>query len=242
MVEMINTIINGDWPIILPKHRADRPEWYTEKGWERERLDSMFTHLVELWDWHKKNPLVYYVGAEEGDLAGLLAVWGCDVALFEPNDKVWPNIKAIWEANNLEQPVFCFSGFASNQTRDMAMGMAYNRFPLSADGPVIGDHGFMELPNHNAPEVTLDDIVGYQGIPIPDAISIDVEGSEWQVLRGAEKLLIEHHPQIWLSIHPEFMFRFYGEYQQDLRNWLKDRGYKEELLAYDHEVHLRYYV
>jgi len=31
MTKMIKATINGEFEIILPKHRADRPEWYTEK-------------------------------------------------------------------------------------------------------------------------------------------------------------------------------------------------------------------
>ena len=33
MTEMINAKLNNEFEMILPKHRADRPEWYTEKGW-----------------------------------------------------------------------------------------------------------------------------------------------------------------------------------------------------------------
>jgi hypothetical protein len=28
MTEMIKAMVNGEFEIILPKHRADRPEWY----------------------------------------------------------------------------------------------------------------------------------------------------------------------------------------------------------------------
>ena len=41
MTEMVKAVINGEFEIMLPKHRADRPEWYTEKGWEKPRLKSM---------------------------------------------------------------------------------------------------------------------------------------------------------------------------------------------------------
>ena len=45
MTEMVSAKLNGKFDIILPKHRADRPEWYTEKGWERNRLDSMYENI-----------------------------------------------------------------------------------------------------------------------------------------------------------------------------------------------------
>lgn len=222
--------INGKWPLLLPEHRAARPEWYTEKGWERKRLDSMHEHLTP-------QDTLFYVGAEEGDMAGLIASWGVSVALFEPNDRVWPNIKAIWEANHLKDPLFCFSGFASDANVNVLGGLSYG-FPPSADGPLISDHGFKELSDPGEiPQVRLDTMMEKA---IPTALAIDVEGSEWQVLRGAEKMLKGLRPKLWISVHPEFMYRLYGEYQAELRQWIRDFGYSEQLLAYDHELHLYY--
>src|SRR5882672_1960561 len=104
MAEMIKTMLNGEYEIILPKHRADRAEWYTEEGWERERLKALeaeIKHQINT----KLSSVVYYIGAEEGEMAALCQMWGAKVVLFEPNKLVWPNIKAIWEANDLEMPM-----------------------------------------------------------------------------------------------------------------------------------------
>lgn len=225
MLHMKKVKINGEYEIILPEHRANRPEWFSEMGWEKKRLQSMKEHLND-------KDIMFYVGNEEGDMSALLAMWGVKLGLFEPNPKVWPNTKVIWEANKLPMPLFSFCGFASSQTTEGGM---YVGFPPSASGDVIGDHGFMELQNHNAPEIKIDDI----GIE-PTAISIDVEGSEWEVLKGAKNTLRDHRPKIWLSIHPEFAFRIYGTYSNDLRKWIKDFGYTETILDYQHELHLFY--
>ena len=228
--EMLDTLINGKWHIILPKHRHDRPEWYTEKGWERARLDSIHHHITS-------EDTMFYVGAEEGDMPALIQMWGAKMVLFEPNPLVWPNIKAIWDANNLSYP-WCFSGFAANKT---TLGSISNTFPESASGPVIGDHGFKELAYeaNYYPCVKIDDLVEKTGI-IPSAISCDVEGSEFEVLKGAEQTILKYHPKLWMSIHPEFMFRMFGEYQYNLRWWIMDRGYKETILDYQHELHTFY--
>ena len=228
MTKMINTKINGEFEIILPEHRAVRPEWSTNEGWEKARIKSMHKHLT------KKDRLIY-VGAEEGDIAGLCAKWVGEIILFEPNPKVWTNFKAIWNSNRLVPP-FWFAGFAANETTP---GAQLTEGFSGVSGEIISDHGFSEL--HVAtdlPKMKIDDI-GYQG-KFPTAITLDVEGSEFEVLKGAEKILREQRPKIWLSLHPEFLFNYYGVYSADLRNWIKDIGYSETLLAYDHEIHLFY--
>lgn len=239
-VEMVKCLLNGKYELTIPRHRADRPEWYTSEGWEKARLDSMHDHIGP-------GDVVYYVGAEEGEMPALCQMWGAEVVLFEPNPKVWPNIKAIWEANGLDFPLACFEGFAGNKTKDDAYSHVYvDDWMPNAYEEVIGNHGFKELylEEEGYSQIEISHLVGYGEdghVKYPTAISIDVEGSEWRVLQGAESLLRSHlKPKIWLSGHPEFMFHQWGEYLTDLRNWIKGFGYKETLLDYKHEVHLFY--
>lgn len=232
-MEMINTIINQSWEIILPKHRHDRPEWTSPEGWERARLDSMYEHI-------KKGDIVFYCGNEEGDMSGLISQWGGKLVLIEPNELVWPNSRAIWEANKLENPLVCFSGFVCNENTCQVSDITYNRFPNCADGPIISNHGFKSIKDvSNIPRITIDDLVKITGLT-PKHICMDIEGGEGLALRGAEKTLREYHPNIWLSIHPEVMFSDFGEYARDLRTWIKDIGYLEVFLDYQHELHELY--
>lgn len=237
-VEMVKTTLNNEFEIIIPKHRADRPDWYTSEGWERARLQSMHDHI----GWGDN---VYYIGAEEGEFPALCQMWGADVFLFEPNPAVWPNIKAIWEANKLKTPNMVV-GFASNddhipEVLPYDAGVAKDGWPNVAHDPVIGAHGFKELylEHQNYPQHKIDTIVRTTGYP-PTALSIDVEGSEMEVLKGARQTIAQYKPKIWLSLHPEFLIQQWGIYGRDVRNWIIDLGYKEKLLAYDHEVHLYY--
>lgn len=235
MVEMVKAKLNGEFEIILPKHRADRPEWYTESGWEKPRLKHMHSTT-------KKGDVVYYVGAEEGDMCGLLAKWGAGLIMFEPNPLVSPNIKAIWDSNHFPEPLAYFEGFAANNTDLKGKdALTTSGWPESASGEVIGNHGFLELAYQadSVPQIKIDDVVNITG-EAPDMITMDVEGSEWEVLRGAEETLRKYKPRIYLSLHPEFMWRMFEEYAFDCRNWIKDIGYDEKLLDYQHEVHLYY--
>ncbi len=66
--------------------------------------------------------------------------------LVEPNPKVWPNAKAIWEANDLKFPMGLFEGFASNITSKDALEHIYSDgWMPHANEEVIGNHGFKEL-------------------------------------------------------------------------------------------------
>lgn len=232
-VPMVHCVLNGQYEMYLPKHRADRPEWYTKKGWEKKRLQSMYRHLGQ-------NDTIFYIGSEEGEMPALCQMWGAKVVMFEPNDRVWANTKAIWDANELENPLATFSGFAANFTSEKAP-LLLGGFPPSADGAIIHDHGFKELKDPaDIPQVKIDDLVEQLGI-IPTALTMDVEGSEWEVLQGAEKVLNTYKPKIWLSLHPEFLFGQYGKYSYQVRRWLMDMGYEEELLDYQHEAHFYYH-
>lgn len=253
MTAMVPVSLNGRWPLLLPEHRAARPEWSVLDGWEGPRLLAMSERIGA-------GSLIYYVGAEEGEMPALCASWGAEVAMFEPNDRVWANIKAIWDANSLPTPLGKVVGFAGHETSidDLIDLNGWNDhyhpneggWPHCAFGPVIGDHGFCQLDERpDIPCVRLDDYAAWTGT-IPTDISIDVEGSEGRVIDGAERLLAEHHPRIWLSGHPEFMLQHWGdwtavhqgrpEYLRDLRNRIIDHGYTETLINYPHEVHLLY--
>lgn len=237
---MINVTVNNRWDILLPEHRAARPEWTSEGGWEKARLDHMFETVDRFIYYHKnESPVVYYIGAEEGDMCGLLSMWGAELVMFEPNPAVWANIKGIWDANRLKKPYICYAGFAANETKGDQLFPS--DFPLVAHGDMIADHGFKNLceADGTIPQVRIDDVVEKTAYR-PNIISIDVEGAEWEVLRGAEQTLRKYHPTIYLSLHPEFIYEIYKEYASDLRHWLKQIGYKETFLDYQHEVHLVY--
>lgn len=51
-------------------------------------------------------------------------------------------------------------------------------------------------------QTTLDDFSLSRNL-IPDVIKVDVEGAEYDVLMGAQNILLKHNPIIYLSIHPK---------------------------------------
>ena len=165
MTEMIKTILNGEFEIVIPKHRADRPEWHSEAGWEKLRLKSMNEHIG-------KKDVVYYVGAEEGEFPALCQMWGAEVVLFEPNPKVWSHLPETWSANKLKLPMVCIPGFASDKTNDLTR-VYYNEWPPEADNEIQAAHGFKELylEGDNYGQTTIDNCVYNLLIKPPTAIA-----------------------------------------------------------------------
>jgi FkbM family methyltransferase len=53
-----------------------------------------------------------------------------------------------------------------------------------------------------------------------DAVKIDVEGAELQVLRGMVGILTRFHPVIWCELHPQ-----YGVDTEEVRRFLRAYGY-----------------
>ncbi len=262
MAKMIETWLNDRWPLLLPEHRAARPEWYY---WEAGRLASMWHHLGHSTPMHVSTDLggraimqvpdleprevVYDIGAEEGDFPALFSSWGCDVVLFEPNDRVWPNIKAIWEANQLRPPLAVVPAFVGAEPRGDVLVSTWEPggiagWPDWADGDVIHDHGFKTMPEYpEIPVVTIDEMVNAFDTPPPTALTLDVEGAEYEVLLGARSVLQEHKPKVWVSIHDEFASEQYGRgnVYGDIRRLFADCGYPDDgrgvFIASDHEEH-----
>lgn len=235
-MKMVPTLINGKWELLLPDYRAARPEW---PAWEYERLARMHERI-------KPGMTVLDIGTEEGDLSALIAQWLGDdgtIVLFEPNDFAWPNIKAIWEANKITTQTIKFPGFASPENKSRYITDSTSQcleWPKQSDNPPIGNHGFRTLNEHGEllPQIRIDDFCSLFGLR-PDVITVDVEGSELEVLKGAYGVLKEHVPDVFVSVHPEFMWQQYGQYEQDLHGFMLDLKLydRPEHLAFDHEHH-----
>lgn len=72
---------------------------------------------------------------------------------------------------------------------------------------------------------TVVDFLAQGGIEEIKLLSLDCEGSELRVLRGAEALLREQAPQIFCEIHPDFL-KSLGESPGELAGFLEDLGYQ----------------
>lgn len=250
---MIPTTINERWMLLLPEHRAVRPEWPV---WEKERLAAMADLMIDVVTGdNMEADVVYDIGAEEGDFPALWASWGAKVVMVEPNPKVWPNIRAIFEGNNLEDKMLgWFVGFAGDQSSLDRQSVATHRawddehvgelgpeqtWPACAYGRIIGDHGFLVLPERPDCPATTIDLLAEKFRP-PSVITIDVEGAELTVLRGAGRVLEQNRPAVFVSVHIDMPWideKYPGDTGDKVAEYMQGLGYVGRHLATDHEEH-----
>jgi FkbM family methyltransferase len=219
-------LVNNTWEIIAPDHIAD---WDAVTGWEIERIRSMMDTL-------QPGDVLYEIGAEHGWMAALFAqrVGGANVALVEPSPDLWPNIRKCWSANGYPSPLATIEAFCSEVNVDSP---SVTPWPESSIGDECPTLAYRSLPDHDQiPSITIDRIVDRIGVA-PKAISVDVEGAELHVLRGARRTLKQDKPWVWLSVHPDLMEKWYGHRPRQIKDVLRAAGYSHRVLGVDHEQH-----
>lgn len=220
----------------LPVPLAD---WDVFDYWERARFHSMRDNL-------SPGDVLFDVGTEQGWCNLLYAsfVGPENMVLIEPTAEFWPNIHATWCQNFGEaRPRAAFCGLLSDRTTEPPRtsspdSPAFAPWPVQVAGPLIDRNRYQYIHDNteNVPELRLDDFVERSGIT-PAAITMDVEGAELLVLRGAEHTLRTHHPLVWVSIHPDLGERDYGIIPKHVHRFMAECGYSGEHLATDHEEH-----
>ena len=110
------------------------------------------------------------------------------------------------------------ANFAFNRKlQEVAFAVAKTYFQLSSETKyeislMLPEAGRLAVGSHN-----------YHTDFFGRAFQVDVEGAELLVLRGAQKLLREHQPTLFLEIHSP-------ELARDCRNFLEGLGYKIEVV------------
>jgi len=229
-------LLNQKWELELPDYRAEQWEiWNKHSGWERNRIQGIMDRI-------KYGTLVVDIGSEQGDYPALWATRGADVIIVEANPLFWPGIRKIWEMNHeSHEPVGCFVGFIGNENYEAGV---YDGWPAETRRKLEPNPGFYHLNEHEGiPTITLDGLMSIHAEAFSAAknviVSIDIEGSELEALKGAEQLL-EKGIEFFVSVHPDFMIDRYDQTREDLLDFMEAHGYRQELLAVDHEEHWRF--
>lgn len=222
--------INGKYELSLIESRITQWDIWNERnppGWEIERIDSVMNSIGP-------GSVIYDIGSERGDFPALWRTTGADVVLVEPNPLFWPEICQTWELNHSEPPLGSFVGFCGSQPNKMGE-LFIESWPIESGEDLVEEPGFLNLREHPDTPVTTIDSISRRVSP-PTAISVDVEGAELEVMKGASETLALHSPDVWISVHPAFM-PTYGSNKEDLLDYMTSIGYQNQLLAVDHEEH-----
>jgi hypothetical protein len=72
-------------------------------------------------------------------------------------------------------------------------------------------------------------------------LTVDVEGAELLVRLGAEQLLETVRPLVWVSVHPDLMWKDYQTTTGRLFSYMLSFGYEPVIVAVDHETHVAFF-
>jgi FkbM family methyltransferase len=203
---------------------------FSTQNWETVEAASYRAFVDSV----KPGAIVYDVGAHIGTYSIL--------ALMQsgPTGRVVAYEPCEFTRKYLERHLAWNAGVDRTVIRDVCCGAApgtaeFFFAPDEAEGMngLVPVAGFSRMAMR---VTTLDAEVEALGL-VPDIIKIDVEGAEWDVLRGAEKTLATCRPTLFLSVHPDALSR-QGLAAADIEAWLKERGYGWTVIARDHEVHV----
>ena len=168
-------------------------------------LRDRFARLVDVGALHGVFSLAFTAGRER---AHALAV--------EPSPLAWPLLTSNLALNPAAR-VRPFRLALGSSSGELAMRQDWHH--LEALPPGASTQGAIMVPVR-----TLDELCASEGFA-PDALKIDVEGFELEVLRGARQTLATSRPWLFLEVHPARLAELGGSTRQ-LLALLDEFGYR----------------
>jgi len=192
-----------------------------------ERNEQDFMRLVVRTGSHVVD-IGAHIGFHTRFLAGLVGTDGF-VTAFEPLAEHVAELARDIAHEELQQRVRIVPAAVADVsgTRTMivaAPGLAPANACFCDDEPLVSD-GYTVM--RQVPVVTLDDEVGR---PVA-FLKIDAEGAEALVLRGARRLLTDHHPVVLADLHPHLMKHLDLTAPEALIREMAEIGYECRLLG-----------
>jgi FkbM family methyltransferase len=150
---------------------------------------------------------------------------------FEPVSKTYNRLLENISLNNLTcVKTYPFAISDSNATFKINIGNDQN-WGMSS----ITKHKHSSNQSEIVKCMTLDTFCNENQVKNIDLIKIDVEGAEFKVLKGMEKIITDHKPEILIEILDENL-NPNGITSQDVFNYLWEKGYKSYEISRNGEL------
>ncbi|MGI9450553.1 MAG: FkbM family methyltransferase [Geminicoccaceae bacterium] len=183
---------------------------------EDSHSKRFFHHRYRPGQWHEppvtRQILRHLPGTKTfADVGAHLGYYGCiagaldrdrRVFLFEMNHNLVPLIQRNLDANRLNN-----AEVVNHPVSDRRKTVSYDRDSTDAGLSMAEGTATPATPSHQIETVTLDDFFHERGV-VPDVIKMDVQGAELEALKGGERLLRDHHPVLFLEVHPKVIGDF----------------------------------
>lgn len=108
-----------------------------------------------------------------------------------------------------------------------------------SENNIGGEASILPLEGFKAKKIactTLDDDLRKYDIK-PNFIKIDVEGAEWDVLKGSVETLKKHKPLMLISLHPNLLEK-QNITESNILDWLTNMNYNHDIVERDYETHV----
>jgi FkbM family methyltransferase len=203
---------------------------FAAQNWESIETECYRTFAAEL----RRGDIVYDVGAHIGTysvLAAQLIGSSGRLVAYEPMEGTRSFLKLHLRLNGAHESVIVRPFCCGSECREALF--YHGPDAVGGDSSLVPMQGFEHT---RVRVVTLDSEVAELGL-VPSVLKIDVEGWEWEVLKGATNTLDRYGPCLLVSLHPKALAQL-GASPNTVLAWLETRGYTCKIIESDHEIHV----
>lgn len=228
---------NGVWHVGNVYNDNDITYGIAQNG-HVESAETKLFHII-LTDLKRQSDkfVLYDIGANIG-YYGIMAAakYGALTHSFEPLNEYQKCLSDSIKLNHTETHHYTHQIALSNHT-------GIEKFTVAGSGSSL-EAGFNKDNNLLTIDVKvdcLDNISSQENLPPPQFIKIDVEGHEWAVLEGAQKVLSEARPVIFIELCSSLrdIDRSYvNSHYQNTLNFLSEKNYEIFLIKNETQLEL----
>jgi FkbM family methyltransferase len=185
--------------VVIRKKSFSVYAWHPRK-WNLQDSPPLSWMLDSISD----DDVVYDIGANRGYYALSILTMHCkaQVFAFEPNPVIFKRLKKNIELNGWTDRAHLFSLAVGEKEGNLKFNITLSDSASSFDPKRAQLAGWEIVSSKESLMKSLDSILQEFHLPPPKHIKIDTEGYEIPILLGANVILKEFHPKLYLEAHP----------------------------------------